>query len=70
MEEPGAFTHFIRLASYPTRTSVAQILLTEAVCCSIFGSLNMEKYRSLRLRELPQVDWDCGLNRSDPLQIW
>lgn len=70
MDEPCATTFFIRLASYPRRVSVAQILLTEAVCCSIFGSLNTEQYRRLRLKELPQVDWDCGLNRSDPLQIW
>ena len=70
MDELGATTFFICLARYPRRVSVAQILLTEAVCCSIFGSLNLEQYRSLRLKELPQVDWDCGLNRSDPLQIW
>jgi hypothetical protein len=70
MDEPGATTFFIRLASYLRRVSVAQILLIKAVCCSIFGSLNLEQYQRLRLKELPQVDWDWGLNKSDPLQIW
>jgi hypothetical protein len=68
MEKPGAATSFILLASYPTTTPVAQVLLTEAVCCSIFGTLKSKIHLRLRLKELPKVNWEYGLNRSDPLQ--
>ena len=69
MDELGATTFFIRLASYLRRVSIAQILFTKAVCCSIFGSLNLEQYQRLRLKELLQVNQDQGLNKSNPLQI-
>jgi hypothetical protein len=70
MDEPGAITFFIRLSSYTEAVSSPQVLLTESVCCSIFGTFSLKQYQELRLKELPPVNWDWGLNRSDPLQTW
>ncbi|KFY21993.1 hypothetical protein V491_02913 [Pseudogymnoascus sp. VKM F-3775] len=70
MDEPGANTFFIRLSSYTENVPTAQVLLTESVCCSIFGTFSSEVYQQVRLKWLPKVDWDHGLNRSDPLQTW
>lgn len=44
-----------------------QILLTESVCVSLFGSFRTKVYRELRVDGLPSVDWATGLDRSDPL---
>jgi hypothetical protein len=68
MEELGATISFIRLASYTEAVPIGQVLLAEAVCCSIFGSFNSERYCKLRLKELPKVYWDYGLNKCDPLR--
>jgi hypothetical protein len=68
MDEPDATTSFIRLASYTEPVPIAKVLLTEAVCCSIFGSFNSELYCEPRMKELPKVDWNYGLNKSDPLR--
>lgn len=70
MDEPGANTFFIRLSSYTENVPTAQVLLTESVCCSIFGTFSSEVYQQVRLKWLPKVDRDRGLNRSDPLQTW
>jgi hypothetical protein len=67
MAVPGTTTHFVLLAEYTTRTSTGQILLTEAVCTSLLGSLRTRAYRELRLDCLPAVDWNTGLNGSSPL---
>lgn len=70
MDEPGANTFFIRLSSYTEDVPTAQVLLTESVCCSIFGTFSSEIYQQIRLKGLPKAGWDHGLNRSDPLQTW
>jgi hypothetical protein len=68
MSEQGARTFFICLSKYKEIALVGQVLLTESVCCAIFGSLKSPQYQELRFYELPTVDWQHGLNRSDPLQ--
>jgi hypothetical protein len=70
MSEQGARTFFICLSKYKEIALVGQVLLTESVCCAIFGSLKSPQYQELRFHELPTVDWQHGLNRSDPLQTW
>lgn len=70
MSEEGARTFFICLSRFKEIAPVGQVLLTESVCCSIFGSLRSPQYQQLRFHELPTVDWQRGLNRSDPLQTW
>jgi len=67
MDAPGAVTKFILLAAYDTRVETPQVLLTESVCASLFGSFRTRVYRNLRIEGLPSVNWACGLNRSDPL---
>jgi hypothetical protein len=56
MEKSGAVTSFICLARYPMATPIAQVLLTEAVCCSIFGTSKSKIDCGLRLKELPKVN--------------
>ncbi|KFY08692.1 hypothetical protein V492_05995 [Pseudogymnoascus sp. VKM F-4246] len=70
MDEPGANTFFIRLSSYRENVPTAQVLLTESVCCSMFGTFSSEIYQQVRLKGLPEAGLDHGLNRSDPLQTW
>lgn len=70
MDEPGANTFFIRLSSYREGVPTAQVLLAESICCSMFGTFSSEIYQQVRLKGLPKVAWDHGLNRSDPLQTW
>ena len=70
MKEEGSKTFFICLSRYKEIVPVGQVLLTESVCCSIFGSLRLPQYQELRFHELPTVNWAHGLNRSDPLQSW
>ncbi|MCJ1246208.1 hypothetical protein MMC30_003414 [Trapelia coarctata] len=38
MDAPGAVIHFILLAAYDTRVETPQVLLTEAVCASLFDT--------------------------------
>ena len=35
---------------------------------SLFGTFDLELYREIRLSKLPEVNWEHGLNRSDPLR--
>lgn len=67
MDTEGSKTSFVLLARYPGRVATAQVLLTEAVCALLFGSLRAKLYWELRLLELPVVEWSNGLNRSAPL---
>ena len=67
MDTPGAVTHFILLAAYESRVEAPQVLLTESVCVSLFGSFRTKIYQDFRVEGLPFVNWACGLNRSDPL---
>lgn len=69
MNAPGAVTHFNLLAAYETWVERPQVLLTEAVYASLFGSFRTKVYRSLRIEGLPSVNWASGLNRSDPLVV-
>ena len=66
MKECKAAT-FVKLAEYRTIHPPAQVLLAEAVCTILFGSLNLASFRSLRGTELPGISWSKGLNRSNPL---
>jgi hypothetical protein len=66
MEEQDTTTFFIPLIIYKEVVETGQVLLAESVCCAIFGTLNSEEYRQIRLEQLPKVDWNYGLNRSDP----
>jgi hypothetical protein len=67
MEEEDVATFFIPLVIYKEVVEIGQVLLAESVCCAIFGTLNSEEYRQIRPEQLPKVDWNYGLNRSDPL---
>jgi hypothetical protein len=67
MEEQDTTTFFIPLVIYKEVVEIGQVLLAESACCAIFGTLNSEEYRQIRLEQLPKVDWNYGLNRSDPL---
>lgn len=69
MNEVGTTVSFIRLATYQQRVSPGQILLTETVCCILFGSFDTLEYREISPSSLPPVNWAGGLSRSDPLRI-
>ena len=70
MDTPGSITRFIRLIWFPNPVPTGLVLLAEAVCCSLFGSYDHAVYHRARPHSLPAVDWNNGLNRSDPLKIW
>lgn len=68
MDKPGTTTSFVSLLNYEKRVPIGAVLLAEAMCASLFGSFDSEQYRKVRLRDLPEVNWEYGLNRSDPLR--
>ena len=70
MNQPGTTTSFVALLKYEQRVPIGAVLLAEAMCASLFGTFNSEPYRNIRLRDLPEVDWKWGLNRSDPLKTF
>ena len=67
MSEPDTTTQFMLLAEYESKVETAQVLLTEATFVSVFGTLRLKAFQSLRLPDLPPADWSCGLNRSSPV---
>ena len=68
MNKPSATTSFICLLSYKQHVPSGAVLLAEAMCASLFGTFDSERYRKIRISELPEVNWEYGLNRSDPLR--
>ena len=68
MNKPGTTTSFVGLLNYEQRVPIGAVLLAEAMCASLFGTFDSERYREIRLRDLPEVNWECGPNRSDPLR--
>ena len=70
MDRAGSTTNFLRLATYPPKTVTAQILLTEAVSASLFGTVQNKVYLDSRHPSLPAANNIVGLNRSDPVQAW
>ena len=70
MDQDGATTDFLLLATYSPGTPATQILLTEAVCAAIFGTIQSPAYLGSRHPSLPPVGKIVGLNRSDPVQAW
>ena len=68
MNQPSTTTSFVGLLKYEQRVPIGAVLLAEAMCTSLFDTFNSEGYRKIRLRDLPEVNWQWGLNRSDPLK--
>lgn len=68
MNKPNVTTSFVCLLSYKQRVPTGAVLLAEAMCASLFGTFDSERYREIRLSELPEVNWEYDLNRSDPLR--
>ena len=68
MDQPGTTTSFVALLRYEQKVPIGAVLLAEAMCASLFGTLNSEPYRDIRLKDLPEINWKWGLNRSDPLR--
>ena len=68
MNKPGATTWFICLVKFKQRVPIGAVLLAEDMCASLFGTFRSKQYREIRLSELSEVNWEYGLNRSDPLK--
>ena len=68
MDDPEATISFVCLLRYDQVVPTGQVLLAEATCASLFGTFDSEFYRNIRLEGLPNVRWEYGLNRSDPLR--
>ena len=64
---PGTTAKSACLAIFDEHQPTALILIAEAIMASLFGALGTQAYRELRLPELPTVDWNWALNRSDPM---
>ena len=68
MNKPSVTTSFVGLLSYQQSVPIGAVLLAEAMCASLFGTFDSERYREIRLSDLPEVNWEYSLNRSDPLR--
>ena len=68
MNKPSATTSFVCLLSYKQHVPTGAVFLAEAMCASLFGIFDSERYRKIRISELPEVNWEYGLNRSGPLR--
>jgi len=67
MDEPGTVTSFVRLMTFEKEVAIGQVLLAKATCACLLGTYDTQEYREMRSKDLPYVDWERGLNRSDPL---
>ena len=61
MNKPNVTTSFVCLLSYKQRVPTDAVLLAEAMCASLFSTFESERYREIRLSELPEVNWEYGL---------
>ena len=69
LAQSGTTWNFISLAVFQTTAPKQLVLSAEAIMCSLFFSYALKTYREFRLPELPHVDLDISVNRSDPLAI-
>ena len=68
MDKPDTTTSFASLLRYQKRVLIGVVLLAEAMYASLFDSFDSEQSYKIRLRDLTEVNWECGFNRSDPLR--
>lgn len=67
MEHPNADSRPVCLVRFREQVEPAVVLFAEATMVSIFGTFPRRDYQEFQDPRLPAIDWDAGVNQSDPL---
>lgn len=67
LEDKEITPYYVCLAKFDELVDAPVLVITEAIIASIMGSYSLKAYKEIRHPLLPPVDWNCGVNQSDPL---